>query len=101
MSDTSKEAAVAGSQHALVRPWVGKLKHAKGLCDDWGCIRDESGKMVLKVTCSWMLEKDLYRHRKKGTDPTQPVVDYLLAVLNAPNSELSNSPTVPKSHDSI
>lgn len=80
------DAKPAVGQQQLVRPWVGKLRHARGLCDDWGCIRDESGKMVLQVNCSWLLEKDLYRHRKKCTDPTQPVVDYLLAVLNGPNA---------------
>lgn len=81
------------SPNALVPPWVGKLRHSRGLCDDWGCIRDESGQMVLKVNCSWVLEKDLYRHRKNGTDPTQPVVDYLLAMLNGTEARPMNAPT--------
>ena len=73
-----------GKAMSLVRPWVGKLHHARGLCDGWGCIRDDSGKMVIQVNCGWMLEKDLYQHRKNETDPTQPAVDYLMEVLNAP-----------------
>ena len=89
MSDTQKQTEAAGSQDALVRPWVGKLRHSRGLCDDWGCIRDESGKIVLHVNSSHVLEKDLYQHRKNETDPTQPVVDYLLSVLNAPNAPAS------------
>ncbi len=89
MSDDAK----AGSPNVQVRPWVGKLRHSRGLCDDWGCIRDESGKIVLQVNCSRVPEKDLYHHRKKGTDPTQPVVDYLLSVLNAPNTKANNGGT--------
>ncbi len=75
-----------GSDRRIVRPWVGKLHHARTLCDDWGTIRDESGRLILTVTVPPSADiKGWEQYRSDGTDPTQPIVDVILAALNGPN----------------
>jgi hypothetical protein len=72
----------------LVRPWVGKLHHARTLCDDWGTIRDESGRLILTVTVPSSVNISGWeQYRREGTDPTQPVVDAILAAINGPNDQ--------------
>jgi len=70
----------------LVRPWIGQLHHARGLCDDWGCIRDEAGTMIIRVNLPTYDESVLNEHRRNKTDPTQERVDAILTSLNRPNS---------------
>ena len=69
----------------LVRPWIGQLHHARELCDDWGCIRDEAGTMIIRVNLPTHDESVLNEHRRNKTDPTQGRVDAILAALNRPN----------------
>ncbi len=64
-------------------PWIGKLHHAKELCDDWGCIRDEAGRMIIRVNPPTHDESVLNVHRRNRTDPTQERVDVILSALNA------------------
>jgi hypothetical protein len=92
--------ATAGSQDALVRPWVGKLHHSRNLSDDWGFIRDSDGYLVMCLRMPRLDQEELNRHRRDGTDPTQPVVDYLLSVLNAPNAVRSTTPNTEDNHGS-
>lgn len=66
------------------KPWVGQLIHARGLCDDWGTIRDETGKTILTVNCGHIPAKDLCQHRREETDPTQATVDFILRALVRP-----------------
>ena len=71
---------------AIVRPWVGKLHHARTICDDWGTIRDETGRLILTVMIPHSADiVGWEQYRRAGTDPTQPVVDVILAALNGPN----------------
>lgn len=62
--------------------WKGKLRHSREHWDDWGCIRDEWSMLVIKVPLL-ISEEEAAKHCREGTDPTQPMVDYLLAVLNS------------------
>ena len=71
-------------------PWAGDLHHARGLCDDWGCIRDENDDMVLTVVLPTHDDAVLNEHRRNKTDPTQPVVDAILAIINKANNDYSN-----------
>ena len=70
--------------HRLVRPWVGNLRHSRELCDDWGFIRDESGKLIITVPVT-VPHEEWAAHRRNNTDPTQPIVDAILNALNKPN----------------
>jgi hypothetical protein len=70
----------------LVRPWVGKLHHSRELCDDWGFIRDESGKLIITVPVT-VPHEEWAEHRRNNTDPTQPTVDAILDALNRPNDQ--------------
>ncbi len=65
-------------------PWQGALRHSRNLGDDWGCIRDESGDCIIRVTLPTYDDAELQAHRRESTDPTQERVDYLLGVLNNP-----------------
>jgi len=65
--------------------WTGKLHHSRTYRDDWGYIRDDSGMLVLKIPL-FISDDEAARHRREGTDPTQPMVDYLLSVLNSASS---------------
>ena len=69
-------------------PWVGKLHHARQLCDDWGCIRDEAGNRIMTIQIQNCDEGFLAKHRRENTDPTQEIVDTVLSKLNEPNSLL-------------
>jgi hypothetical protein len=68
-------------------PWAGSLHHARGLCDDWGMIRDDCDNPIIRVCLplSALSEDALSEHRRNETDPTQERVDYILAVLNGQN----------------
>lgn len=68
-------------------PWTGKLHHARKLCDDWGCIRDESGDCIMRVSIPCRQEDVLNQHRRKGTDPTQERVDSILNYINHANQQ--------------
>ena len=76
----------ADSMKPLVRPWIGQLHHARKLYDDWGCIRDEAGNMMSRVSLPTHDESVLNEHRRNKTDPTQERVDAILAALNTPNA---------------
>jgi hypothetical protein len=74
---------VGGLERRIIRPWVGNLRHARDLCDDWGSIRDETGRLILTVMVPPMAHiAGWEKYRKDGTDPTQPVVDAILSALN-------------------
>lgn len=79
----------------LVRPWTGSLHHARDLCDDWGYIRDEAGKLIITVPVT-VAHDEWAEHRRNNTDPTQPIVDAILAALNGPNAEVSHAAEQPK-----
>ena len=66
-------------------PWVGKLHHARQLCDDWGCIRDDAGNRIMTIPLPTYDERILDNHRREKTDPTQEIIDYVLSKLNEPN----------------
>ncbi len=68
----------------LIRPWVGMLHHSRELCDDWGFIRDEAGKLIITVPVTVPHEEWAW-HRRNNTDPTQQTVDAILDALNRPN----------------
>jgi len=72
-------------------PWHGKLHHSRNLCDDWGCIRDEAGDLIIKLILPTYDEDVLQKHRRNKTDPTQERVEYILAALNGHNSLLEES----------
>ena len=74
----------------FVRPWVGMLHHSRELCDDWGFIRDESGKLIITLPVT-VPHEEWAEHRRNNTDPTQQTVDAILDALNRPNKALSNS----------
>lgn len=79
----------------LAQPWRGKLHHARTLCDDWGTIRDESGRLILTVMVPPSADIAGWdQYRRNGTDPTQPIVDVILAALNGPNA-----PAMPTASD--
>jgi hypothetical protein len=78
-----------GPDQRLVQPWVGKLRHSRELCDDWGFIRDESGKLIITVPVT-VPHEEWAEHRRNNTDPTQPIVDAILDALNGPNKELTD-----------
>ena len=63
--------------------WQGKLRHSKDICDDWGCIRDESGNRIITVSLPYFDDAALNEHRRNKTDPTQDRVDAILAGLNS------------------
>lgn len=75
----------AGSVHRFVRPWVGKLHHDRSQYADWGWIRDEAGSLIVTVPVRLSSEQ-MRQHRANGTDPTQQIVDAILAALNGPNA---------------
>ena len=60
------------------------LHHSRELCDDWGFIRDETGKLIITVPVMVPHEK-WAEHRRDNTDPTQRTVDAILDALNRPN----------------
>ena len=64
------------------KPWTGKLRHARELCDDWGCIRDEAHNLIIRVNLPTHDESVLNKHRRTKTDPTQERVDAILTALN-------------------
>ena len=66
-------------------PWVGKLHHARDLCDDWGCIRDDDGNRIMTISIQYYGEDILDKHRRDKTDPTQEIIDYVLSKLNEQN----------------
>ena len=68
-------------------PWVGKLRHSRDLCDDWGYIRDETNAIIMVVKSPTFDEDQLNKHRREKTDPTQERVDAILAALNPQNVE--------------
>jgi len=68
----------------FVLPWTGRLHHARELCDDWGCIRDEAGTLIIRVNLPTHDEGVLNEHRRNKTDPTQQRVDAILTALNGP-----------------
>ena len=78
--------AAGSSEPAGSAPWAGKLRHARGLCDDWGCIRDEDGTLIIRVNLPTYDEAVLNEHRRHKTDPTQERVDFILEKLNPPNA---------------
>lgn len=86
MKTTDKpDASEGGSVLRRVRPWVGNLHHAREPCDDWGFIRDEAGKLIIAVPVT--VPHDTWaEHRRNKTDPTQPIIDAILAALNGPNA---------------
>ena len=75
--------------NAVVRPWIGNLHHARRLCDDWGCIRDDADNLIIRVNLPTHEENMLNEHRRNKTDPTQERVDAILAALNRPNNRVS------------
>lgn len=79
---TDSNRAVVSS--GLVRPWVGNLRHSRELCDDWGFIRDESGKLIITVSVT-VPHEEWSEHRRNNSDPTQQTVDAILESLNRPN----------------
>ena len=89
---TIKNAASEGTSasHCSVL-WVGKLHHARRLGDDWGCIRDEDGELIIRINLPTHAEDVLNVHRRNHTDPTQARVDAILAALNKPNNMLTVS----------
>ena len=88
MNNTTDELRAVVSS-GLVRPWVGMLHHSRELCDDWGFIRDETGKLIITVPVTVPHEK-WAEHRRDNTDPTQRTVDAILDALNRPNKELTD-----------
>ncbi len=84
-NETPQKRAVSRKVEPIVRPWVGNLHHAGELCDDWGCLRDETGERILTISIPDHSDAALQVHRSNDTDPTQEIVDYLLAALNQPN----------------
>ncbi len=85
MNNTTDELRAVVSS-GLVRPWVGMLHHSRELCDDWGFIRDESGKLIITVPVT-VPHEEWAEHRRNNTDPTQATVDAILAALNGPNEK--------------
>ncbi len=83
-----QQAPEGGLLRRRVRPWVGNLRHSRELCDDWGFIRDESGKLIITVPVT-VPHEEWAEHRRNNTDPTQPTVDAILAALNGPNDSSS------------
>ena len=73
--------------NAVVRPWIGRLHHARRFCDDWGCIRDDADNLIIRVNLPTHDESVLNEHRRNKTDPTQERVDLILAALDGPNAE--------------
>jgi hypothetical protein len=88
MKNRNDSPAPDGCQRRLVRLWVGKLHHSRELCDDWGFIRDESGKLIITVPVT-VPHEEWAEHRRNNTDPTQPIVDAILAALNGPNNAIT------------
>lgn len=86
MNNTTDNNAHGVPLHRLVRPWVGNLRHSRELCDDWGFIRDESGKLIITVPVT-VPHEEWADHRRNNTDPTQPTVDAILDALNRPNDQ--------------
>jgi hypothetical protein len=65
-------------------PWVGKLHHDREEFADWGWIRDEAGALIMIVHLPFSPHSpQADEHRRNKTDPTQPRVDAILALLNA------------------
>ena len=83
MNNTTDELRAVVSS-GLVRPWVGLLHHSRELCDDWGFIRDETGKLIITVPVT-VPHEEWAEHRRNNTDPTQRTVDAILDALNRPN----------------
>lgn len=78
--------AEAPQETGPAQPWKGKLHHARTLCDDWGTIRDESGRLILTVMVPPSADIEGWdKYRRNNTDPTQPIVDAILAALNGQN----------------
>ena len=65
--------------------WQGKLYHDKSIYADWGMIRDESGKLVMKAQMPYMTNDQENEHRRNKTDPSQDLVDCILDLLNVEN----------------
>jgi hypothetical protein len=80
-----------GWPEPIVQPWVGNLRHARGLCDDWGYIRDEADNLIIRVNLPTHDENVLAEHRRNKTDPTQKRVDAILSALNMPNTTRSGA----------
>ena len=85
--------------NAVVRPWIGQLHHARRLCDDWGCIRDEADQLIIRVNLPTHDEGVLNEHRRNKTDPTQERVDAILTALNGPNSVIDMTSTTGKGEE--
>jgi hypothetical protein len=79
--------AIGTIRKTMKKPWKGKLHHDRDEFADWGRIRDEEGKLIaiVKFDCD---DETLARHRREGTDPSQPMVD---AILNLLNRQLDNT----------
>jgi len=90
MNESSNECVL----EPIVRPWVGNLRHARGPCNDWGCIRDEADNLIIRVNLPTHDENVLNEHRRNKTDPTQKRVDAILAALNRPNPNFQSGGTL-------
>jgi len=89
----SSEAGPAGglSGAQCSAPWVGKLHHDREGFADWGCIRDETGAMIMLVYMPFApWGPEAAEHRRNGTDPTQPRVDAILSSLNTSGQTAGN-----------
>jgi hypothetical protein len=64
------------------KQWNGKLHHDKSPYADWGMIRDETGKLIMRVQMPYMTTDQENEHRRNRTDPSQDLIDYLLLIIN-------------------
>ncbi len=88
--------ALAAAETAPPKPyWSGKLHHSRTYRDDWGFIRDEWGMLVIKVPL-FISDDEAAKHRREGTDPTQPMVDYLLYALNSEAARTASAGQTPR-----
>ena len=67
-------------------PWIGDLYHSTTMYDDWGCIRDQSGRCIMNISLPTHEDEILNVHRRNKTDPTQPIVDEILRRINYVNT---------------
>jgi hypothetical protein len=65
----------------MSKPWTGKLRHSQEITDDWGCVRDESNRLIFTVAVK-ADHDERAEHRRNKTDPTQPIVDAIISILN-------------------
>ena len=67
-----------------VKPWSGNLHHDRSEFADWGMIRDDKGRLVMRVVAPYdASDSKANQCRRDGTDPSQARVDAILSAVNA------------------